>query len=114
MNSQYRQIDSNPHKKFKTSPQITSIIGGSQMSMCISEKRPNQLSKVHFMISLNSAIWDFISYLSYQLHCCIWPDKRCHVVYLTACCLYQVMMTLHFLNDVANDAESLYNSKMTS
>ena len=25
--------------------------------------------------------------------------------YLTACYLYQVMMTLHFLNDVANDAE---------
>ena len=51
MNSQYRQIDSNPHKKFKTIPQITSIIVGSQMSMCISEKRPNQLSKVHFIIS---------------------------------------------------------------
>ena len=29
-----------------------------------------------------------------------------NVVYLTACYLYQVMMTLHFLNDVANDAES--------
>ena len=27
------------------------------------------------------------------------------VSYLTACYLYQVMMTLHFLNDVANDAE---------
>ena len=29
-----------------------------------------------------------------------------NVSYLTACYLYQVMMTLHFLNDVANDAES--------
>ena len=29
-----------------------------------------------------------------------------NVSYLTACHLYQVMMTLHFLNDVANDAES--------
>ena len=28
------------------------------------------------------------------------------VSYLTACYLYQVMMTLHFLNDVAYDAES--------
>ena len=28
-----------------------------------------------------------------------------NVSYLTACYLYQVMMTLHFLNDVANDAE---------
>ena len=29
-----------------------------------------------------------------------------NVSYLRACYLYQVMMTLHFLNDVANDAES--------
>ena len=29
-----------------------------------------------------------------------------NVSYLTACYLYQVMMTLHFLYDVANDAES--------
>ena len=29
-----------------------------------------------------------------------------NISYLTACYLYQVMMTLHFLNDVANDAES--------
>ena len=29
-----------------------------------------------------------------------------NVSYLTACNLYQVMMTLQFLNDVANDAES--------
>ena len=30
-----------------------------------------------------------------------------NVSYLTACYIYQVMMTLHFLNDVANDAESV-------
>ena len=29
-----------------------------------------------------------------------------NVSYLMACYLYQVMMILHFLNDVANDAES--------
>ena len=29
-----------------------------------------------------------------------------NVSYLTACYLYQVMISLHFLNDVANDAES--------
>ena len=29
-----------------------------------------------------------------------------NVTYLTACYLYQVMMTLYFLNDVANDTES--------
>ena len=36
------------------------------------------------------------------------PDKRC----LSAgMCLYQVIMTLHFLNDVANDAESTQKLK---
>ena len=33
------------------------------------------------------------------------------VSYLTACYLYQVMMTLHSLNDVANDARSHKNKK---
>ena len=37
-----------------------------------------------------------------------------NVSYLTACYLYQVMMTLHFLNDVANDAESTQKSKIKS
>ena len=37
-----------------------------------------------------------------------------NVSYLTACYLYQVMMTLHFLNDVANDDESTQKSKITS
>ena len=32
--------------------------------------------------------------------------------YLTACYLYQVMMTLHFLNDVAYDAESTQTLKL--
>ena len=35
-----------------------------------------------------------------------------NVSYLTTCYLYQVMMTLHFLNDVANDAESIQKSKI--
>ena len=37
-----------------------------------------------------------------------------NVSYLTACYLYQVLMTLHFLNDVANDTESTQKSKITS
>ena len=37
-----------------------------------------------------------------------------NVSYLTACYLNQVMMTLHFLNDVANDSESTQTSKITS
>ena len=35
-----------------------------------------------------------------------------NVSYLTACYLYQVMMTLHFLNDVAYDAESTQTSNL--
>ena len=35
-----------------------------------------------------------------------------NVSYLTACYLYQVMMTLHVLNAVAYDAESAQTSKM--
>ena len=47
----------------------------------------------------------FVSYLLYLLHCCTLPDKHG----LThGMCLYQVMMTLHFLKDVANDAESTH------
>ena len=37
-----------------------------------------------------------------------------NVSYLTACYLYQVMMTLHFFNNVANDAESTQKQKNTS
>ena len=37
-----------------------------------------------------------------------------NVSYLTTCYLYQVMMTLDFLNDVANDTESTQKSKITS
>ena len=37
-----------------------------------------------------------------------------NVSYLKACYLYQVMMTLHFKKDVANDAESTQKSKITS
>ena len=57
-------------------------------------------------------IYRFLSVTS-RINCIV---ARCliNVVYLTACCLYQVMITLHFLNDVANDAESTYKSKMTS
>ena len=43
---------------------------------------------------------------------CIVARCLINFVYLTACCLYQVMMTLHFLSDVANDAESTQNQKL--
>ena len=37
-----------------------------------------------------------------------------NVSYLTACYLYQVMMMLHFFNDVSNDTESTQKPKITS
>ena len=54
----------------------------------------------------------YLSVTSY-INCIV---ARCliNIVYLTACCLYQVMMTLHFLSDVTNDAESTQKSKITS
>ena len=57
----------------------------------------------------------YIYLLSVTSHTnCIVARCLINVVYLTACYLYQVMMTLHFLNDVANDAESTQKSKNTS
>ena len=63
------------------------------------------------IIGSDDEILVLISYLSYYLHWCTLPDKRClsHSV-----CLYQIMMTLHFLNDVANDAEPTQKSIITS
>ena len=59
----------------------------------------------------DTIIFNLISYHSYSLQCCMLPEKR----YLSqGMCLYQVMMTLLFLNDIANDAESTQNSKITS
>ena len=37
-----------------------------------------------------------------------------NVSYLMACYLYQVMITLHFLNDVSSDDESTQKSKIMS
>ena len=47
--------------------------------------------------------WPFFDFISYLVHCCTLPDKRCLSYRM---CLYQVMTALHFFNDVANDAES--------
>ena len=37
------------------------------------------------------------------------PDKRC---LSHGMCLYQDMMTLHFLNDIVNDADSTQKSNI--
>ena len=55
--------------------------------------------KVQKAYEISYLIQVFISYLSYKLYCCTLPDKQClsHGMFF-----YQVMMTLLFLNDVAN------------
>ena len=67
--------------------------------------------KVKLVLYQKLQYWDLS--VTSRINCIV---ARClvNVVYLTACCLYQVMMTLHFLNDVANDAESTQKSKITS
>ena len=57
---------------------------------------------------------DILFYQSPQILTELFQHNLINVSYLTACYLYQVMMTLHFLNDVANDAESTQKSKITS
>ena len=37
-----------------------------------------------------------------------------NVAYLTACVIYQVIMTFHFLNDAVNDVESTRKSLIKS
>ena len=54
------------------------------------------------------------NYLSPLILTELFQHNLINVSYLTACYLYQVMMTLHFLNDVAYDAESTQKSKMLS
>ena len=52
------------------------------------------------------ARWDKCVYQSPLLLTELFQNNLIKVSYLTACYLYQVMMTLHFLNDIANDAEA--------
>ena len=63
----------------------------------------------------NSFLWPIIKlYQSPLILTELFEHDLIDVSYLTACYLYQVMMTLHFLNDVTNDAESTQKSKITS
>ena len=64
-----------------------------------------------YILPLLKQVFGFINYLAYQLHYCMLLDK----CYLSdGMCLYQVMVALHFLNDVANGAESKQKSTITS
>ena len=62
----------------------------------------------------SDCLWSKRVYQSPLILTELFQHNLINVSYLTACYLYQVMMTLHFLNDVANDAESTQKSKITS
>ena len=63
--------------------------------------------KVYYLQEPDQALGvNFISYLLNKLLCLI------KIVLSHRMCLYQVMMTLHFLNEVANEAESYKNRKL--
>ena len=57
-------------------------------------------------IEMKYIILSVTSHINYIVARCL-----INVVYLTACYLHQVMMTLHFLNKVTNDVESTQNRK---
>ena len=51
----------------------------------------------------DSPHWLLTPFYYLSITCCTLPDKRC---LSHGMCLYYVMMTLHFLNEVAKDSES--------
>ena len=56
---------------------------------------------------LGISVWsEHVFYQSPLILTELFQHNLINVSYLTACYLYQVMMTLHILNDVANEAES--------
>ena len=66
----------------------------------------------HVYIIIQSPCTYVESYQSPLILTELFQNNLINVSYLTACYLYQVMMTLHFLNDVAYDAESTQNQKL--
>ena len=89
------------------SPSILYISASLAMSASVLKALPGKLD-----IKRHSPSILYLSVTSY-INCIV---ARCliNIVYLTACCPYQVMMTLHFLSDVAYDAEATQTSKITS
>ena len=73
------------------------------MNECIKVLKQNKYIKRHhtYLCVLNKSIYQSPLILTE-----LFQHNLINVFYLKACYLYQVMMTLHFLNDVANDAES--------
>ena len=90
---------------------IFKVSGRSKAQTSLLSYMPARISESYMELAELLYLPDIeICYLSYLLHCCTFSDKRLS----HGMCIYQVMMTLYFLNDVANDAESTQKSKITS
>ena len=59
-------------------------------------------------------VWQIVYYQLPHIYCIVahWPDNKGWLS--LDMCLYQVMMTFHFLNEGANDAEWTQKSIITS
>ena len=83
------------------------------MSVCLSQRQEltlqNKISYVFFInpTTVKGSIYTAV-YQSPLILTELFQHNLINVSYLTACYLYQVMMTLQFLNDVANDAKSAH------
>ena len=87
------------------------------LALCKSNESAIQWFLIHHRITFvtiqNSAV--YLSSARVSIFSTLVPrlllDKRC---LSHGMCFYQVIITLHFLNDVVNDAESTQKSKNTS
>ena len=71
---------------------------------------PNKITDIKRSVTIIDVLLYLYLSITCHINCIITrsPDRR----WLShGMCLYQAMMTLHFLNDVANDAESTQKSK---
>ena len=96
--------------KYKKDKYVSKMKGLQNLYFGLFLPEPSPIVQVLFVcIDALRQGQQFISYmyLAYLLHCTL-PDKRC---LSHGMCLNQVMMTLHFLNEVANDTESTQKSK---
>ena len=84
------------------------------MSLVTSANNNKKDKEEAFRTSNEMSLVKNIIYQSPPILTELFQHNLINVSYLTACYLYKVMMTLHFLNDVANDAESTQKSKITS
>ena len=84
--------------------QLVNNKGADQSGGCSSQTSEDRFSRVEAHITF---------YQSPLILTELFQHDLINVSYLTACYLYQVMMTLHFFNDVAIDAEPTQKLKIT-